>query len=661
MEVEASLMNLKNLYTESIFSPSRRKTRVVNVGNVPIGGGYPIVLQSMTTTPTMDTMGTVDQIQKLKEVGCEIVRITTPTINEAKNLENIRKEMEKRKIEIPLVADVHFLPQVAMEACNWVEKVRVNPGNFADRKRFEVKEYSDTEYKLELERLYDAFAPIVRKAQSKKIAIRIGTNHGSLSDRIMNRYGDTPHGMVESALEFIRIAESENFKDLVISMKSSNPFVMVHAYRMLVSKLNELNMDYPLHLGVTEAGNGQDGRVKSSIGIASLLSDGLGDTIRVSLTEDPEFEIPVAKKITEHFEIKSIQQLKETNPDTSPVSWDFFKYQRRKSNQLRVGELSFGGHETVRVFTHASQNAVQTVIQQKEDYEPAVEAVSFDLESAAKELPISGNTTAKLLRIQGMTAAADQFVKNNQYEHISVRANETWTEERFATKLKEIIGQRMLWLRCEKESDIEHVVKLAATLTSETNVGVEVAGRRLIHLTRKMVHALDQKEIHPPILLHWIAAPSDSEEDIIVQASNEMGALLGDGIGDCIEVDTPNTKLNHDVAFTVLQATRLRMSRADYIACPSCGRTLFDLQSTTARIKSKTDHLIGVKIAIMGCIVNGPGEMADADFGYVGSGPGHINLYVGKDCVERSIPQERADLRLIELIKEHGRWIEPSA
>lgn len=645
-------------YTSSIFSPQRRKTRVVNVGNVPIGGNYPVVVQSMTTTPTMDTMGTVEQIRKLQEVGCELVRVTTPTINDAKNLANIRKEMEKQKIEVPLVADVHFLPQVAMEACNWVEKVRVNPGNFADRKRFEVKEYSDKEYQLELERLYDAFAPIVRKAQTKKIAIRIGTNHGSLSDRIMNRYGDTPMGMVESALEFIRIAQNENFHDLVISMKSSNPFVMVHAYRLLVSKMNEFNMDYPLHLGVTEAGNGQDGRVKSAIGIASLLSDGLGDTIRVSLTEDPEFEIPVAKKIVEHFALTTFDEMKTKSNHDGNVSWDFYEYARRKTKPVEISNLKFGNHELVRVFTHISQSQLQSVMQDKDQFDPEVECVAFDFENLSKDLPVSGAGVSTLLRINGVAGASDKAVTDSQYRQISIRANETWSEERFLSRLKQLVGSRMLWIRCEKETDFPAAIKLLQSLGT-IHIGLEISSRRLIHLARKAVHQLDQFNLHPPILLHWRSITNDTEEDVIIQASNEIGSLLCDGIGDCIEIDTQNAKLNHDLAFTVLQATRLRMSRADYIACPSCGRTLFDLQTTTARIKSQTDHLIGVKIAIMGCIVNGPGEMADADFGYVGSGPGHINLYVGKECVERSIPQERADQRLIDLIKEYGKWIEP--
>lgn len=650
-------MSKQPAYTSSLFLPQRRKTRVVNVGNVPIGGSFPIVVQSMTTTPTTDTMATVDQIQRLKEVGCEIVRITVPTQADLKNMANIRKEMEKRHLEMPLVADVHFLPKIAMEACNYFDKVRVNPGNFADRKHFEVKEYSDSEYESELQRLYDSFGPLVKRAQEKKIAIRIGTNHGSLSDRIMNRYGDTPHGMVESALEFIRIAEGENFKDLIISMKASNPFVMVHAYRMLVARMSELGMDYPLHLGVTEAGNGQDGRVKSAVGIASLLSDGLGDTIRVSLTEDPEFEIPVAKKIIEHFGIPLLNELKTVSGNTSDATWNFFEYQRRKSNELSLGEFKIGGHETVRVNSHVTQNNVSSMIQKSKDLEPEAESVSFDLETAKKELPMSSNMPT-LIRVDSMTPDSSEMLKNDFYSQVSIRPNQTWSEDRFASKLVELIGKRILWLRIEKEADIESACTMLSSLSNKIQVGVEISSRRLIHLARKVVVALDQKNLHPSILLNWRAAPSDQEEDIVIQASNEIGALLNDGIGDAIEISSPNSDVNHTVAYTVLQATRLRMSRADYIACPSCGRTLFDLQTTTARIKSQTDHLKGVKIAIMGCIVNGPGEMADADFGYVGSGPGHINLYVGKECVERGISQDIADQKLIDLIKQHGRWTE---
>lgn len=653
-------MKKQSSYTSSLFLPQRRKTRVVSVGNVPIGGNYPIVVQSMTTTPTTNTLATVEQIQRLKDVGCEIVRVTVPTQADLKNMVHIRKEMEKRKLEIPLVADVHFLPKIAMEACDFFDKVRINPGNFADRKHFEVKEYSDSEYESELQRLYDAFGPFVKRAQEKKIAIRIGTNHGSLSDRIMNRFGDTPHGMVESALEFIRIAESENFKDIVISMKASNPFVMVHAYRLLVARMNELGMDYPLHLGVTEAGNGQDGRVKSSVGIASLLSDGLGDTIRVSLTEDPEFEIPVAKKIIEHFGIPLFNELKTTSGNITDANWNFFEYQRRKSHILSWSDFKVGGKETVRVNSHVEQAHVASTIQKSKEIDPEMESISFDLTEVEKDLPVSSNIPT-LIRVHSMKVDSDAMIKNGSYSQISLRPNHTWMEERFSSKLVKIVDKRIVWLRIEKESDIEATCAMLGDLGRKIQIGVEICGRRLIHLARKAVVALEQNHFQPPILLNWKASFSDQEEDIVIQASNEIGALLNDGIGDAIEISSSNATINHTVAYTILQATRLRMSRADYIACPSCGRTLFDLQTTTAQIKAQTDHLKGVKIAIMGCIVNGPGEMADADFGYVGSGPGHINLYVGKECVERGIAQENAVQRLIQLIKDHGRWNERPA
>ena len=653
-------MKKQSSYTSSLFLPQRRKTRVVSVGNVPIGGNYPIVVQSMTTTPTTNTLATVEQIQRLKDVGCEIVRITVPTQADLKNMVHIRKEMEKRKLEIPLVADVHFLPKIAMEACDFFDKVRINPGNFADRKHFEVKEYSDSEYESELQRLYDAFGPFVKRAQEKKIAIRIGTNHGSLSDRIMNRFGDTPHGMVESALEFIRIAESENFKDIVISMKASNPFVMVHAYRLLVARMNELGMDYPLHLGVTEAGNGQDGRVKSSVGIASLLSDGLGDTIRVSLTEDPEFEIPVAKKIIEHFGVPLLNELKTTSGNTTDANWNFFEYQRRKSQVLSWSDFRVGGKETVRVNSHVAQAHVATTMQKSKEIDPEMESISFDLAEIKKDLPVSSSIPT-LIRVHSMKVDSDVMIKNGSYSQISLRPNHTWVEERFSSKLIKVVDKRIVWLRIEKESDIEATCAMLGDLEGKIQIGIEICGRRLIHLARKAVVALEQNNFQPPILLNWKASLSDQEEDIVIQASNEIGALLNDGIGDAIEISSSNAMINHTVAYTILQATRLRMSRADYIACPSCGRTLFDLQTTTAQIKAQTDHLKGVKIAIMGCIVNGPGEMADADFGYVGSGPGHINLYVGKECVERGIAQENAVQRLIQLIKDHGRWNERPA
>lgn len=651
-------------YTTSLLSPVRRFTRTVKVGDISIGGDHPVAVQSMTTTPTLDTVATVDQVQRLIEVGCPIVRITTPTMAEAENLPNIRAEMTRRGLSVPLVADVHFLPQVALKACEYVEKVRINPGNFADRKRFEVREYSESEYEEELERIREAFVPLLRKAKERGVVLRIGTNHGSLSDRIMNRFGDTALGMVESALEFVRIAEGEDFRDLVLSMKSSNTQVMIQAYRLLVARMNELSMDYPLHLGVTEAGDGEDGRIKSAVGIGSLLSDGLGDTIRVSLTEDPEREVPVAREIVRLY-ARSPQPV--AVPDATVLeftpTWDPYSYGRRESTALETGALKLGAGETVRVWTNVPPDDLGAFLLSRGGLDPQPEIVSIEATHRAlkPELLASLGPQVSVVLRAGAGTVSDIFSEDVRLDQLSIAPSVAWSSADYMDKLAKMLAGRPLWIRVRRMADIDAGIAFLEASHGRLRTGIEVEGTSLISVGRALAVRLSTLGLSPTIHLHYVAPAGQEEDQTLLQASVEIGSLLCDGIGDSVEVSSlAPVEFNHRLSFNVLQATRLRMSKTEYIACPSCGRTLFDLQSTTARIRNQTSHLKGVKIAIMGCIVNGPGEMADADFGYVGSGPGFVNLYVGKECIERHVPETDADTRLISLIKTHGRWAEPA-
>jgi (E)-4-hydroxy-3-methylbut-2-enyl-diphosphate synthase len=641
-------MNLP--YAPSILAPLRRLTREVRVGDVRIGARNPVVLQSMTTPSTQDTAATLAQIERLAAAGCELVRVTTPNLADVENIPAIRAEMKKRGLRLPLAADVHFLPQIALKACEVVEKVRINPGNFADRKRFEVTEYSDAEYAEELERIRGAFLPVVRRAKELGVAMRIGTNHGSLSDRILNRYGDTPLGMVESALEFVRIARDEGYHDLVLSMKASNAQVMIQAYRLLTARMNELGMDYPLHLGVTEAGEGEDGRIKSAMGIGSLLSDGLGDTIRVSLTEDPEFEIPVAREIarlyTRPFEAA-------VQPDDPAATWDFYSYARRPSRAAA---------ETAAVQTHVASEHLAWLMAGVPALDPPVERLSFDSSAKLEETGaanVAGQGLPVVLRLTRETPS-DLSSGRIRFKELSIPPGSAWAREPYATKLADLLAGRPLWVRIAGEPDIAPAIAMLRALDGRVPTGVEVEGGWLVSLGRRTAIELHRAGLAAPIHLRYTAMRSLGEEQVRIQAAAEIGSLLCDGIGDSVEVACPQgPEFGHRLAFNLLQAARLRMTKTEYISCPSCGRTLFDLQETTARIRAQTNHLKGVKIAIMGCIVNGPGEMADADFGYVGSGPGYINLYVGKECVKRQIPAADADRALIDLIKAHGRWVAP--
>ncbi|MGH7937322.1 MAG: (E)-4-hydroxy-3-methylbut-2-enyl-diphosphate synthase [Chthoniobacterales bacterium] len=586
-------------YCESPFVYQRRASREVMVGHIGVGGNNPIRVQSMITCDTMDTEASIAQTIELAEVGCEIVRITAPTVKDARNLEHIVRGLRERDCEVPIVADIHFKPDAAMEAAKWVDKVRINPGNYADSKKFKVIEYTDEQYAAELERIRERFAPLVRLCQERGIAMRIGTNHGSLSDRIMNRYGDTPLGMVESALEFARIARDLDYHALIFSMKSSNPKVMIAAYRLLVARLREEGDDwnYPIHLGVTEAGEGEDARIKSAIGIGSLLSDGIGDTIRVSLTEDSVHEIPVARALVDSVRQSHFSGSSLPNECKTPIwTYDPFAYQRRPSETIALA-VSVGGEETVRV---------------------AIREQNW--EKIAHKLDRMGDFKPELV-----------------YERSNLRE----------------IDPR-------DDGAISEVNSLTNPQLVTVRDGIDLP---VIAAFRLLAEKLEPR--HPILLKDRLEISQDSQADFLrtlLTAATNIGSLLCDGIGDAILVQGehgPGQALR--LSYNILQAAGTRIFKTDYVACPSCGRTLFNLQTTTARIKAATAHLKGVKIAIMGCIVNGPGEMADADFGYVGGAPGKVNLYVGKTAVKFNIPEAEAVQRLQDLIRDHGKWVEPVA
>jgi (E)-4-hydroxy-3-methylbut-2-enyl-diphosphate synthase len=584
----------------------RRKTREVKVGNVGIGGDNPIRVQSMITCDTMDTEASIQQTIELAEAGCEIVRITAPTVKDARNLEHIVKGLHERCCNVPIVADIHFKPEAAIEAAKWVEKVRINPGNYADSKKFVIREYTDDQYRAELNRIRDRFSPLVELCKTRGIAMRIGTNHGSLSDRILNRYGDTPLGMVESALEFARIARDLEYHDFVFSMKASNPKVMIAAYRLLGARLNELGPDwnYPLHLGVTEAGEGEDARIKSAIGIGSLLADGIGDTIRVSLTEDSPHEIPVAKALIEN--IRQTANAEHGTPNVE-LSFDPFSYQRRATEKMERDGVKLGGDELIRVLVRqANFDKIAHKIDRMGDYKPEIVC------EHANVVEIDPRDDAAVARINAKRST--QFVTVGDDVDLPV-----------------IAAFRLLAARVQPR----HPILLKDTLVEAVN-------------------------LNDPGRLGSIAS-TPGFLTALLSSSTNIGSLLCDGIGDAILVlteEAPGQALR--LSYNILQAAGSRIFKTDYVACPSCGRTLFNLQTTTAKIKAATSHLKGVKIAIMGCIVNGPGEMADADFGYVGGAPGKVNLYVGKTAVKFNIPEAEAVDRLKDLIREHGKWVNPA-
>ncbi len=612
-------------YCESPFSCRRRRAREVVIGDparggVIIGGDHPVVMQSMLTCDTMDTAECVKQTLDLVAVGCQLVRITAPTVKDAANLQHIVAELHNRGCFVPIVADIHFKPEAAMEAVKWVEVVRVNPGNYADSKKFAAKEYTDEQYAAELKRIEEKFTPLVLECLRLKRALRIGTNHGSLSDRIMNRYGDTPLGMVESALEFARICRKHDFHNFKFSMKASNPKVMIECYRLLVARLNELDelefnpqsaihhpqsWNYPIHLGVTEAGEGEDGRIKSAIGIGSLLCDGLGDTIRVSLTEDSPREIEVCHDLLAQIPVLTNSELRIPN---SEFPFDPFHFEKRGTPEIELNEnTKCGGEQLIRVVvTRATWDKVAPKIRPKDDVKP--EAVYEDLNIAEVD-------------------PTKDFEVNCETQLVTVKDG---------VNLPAITAFRLLVARL-KRLGRNNPILLKDCLNP-------VVASSLRH--DSSVHRADAAPLEPKIAL--------------LRASVVIGSLLADGIGDAILIrGEAGGGQSLRLAYNILQAAGCRSFKTDYVACPSCGRTLFNLQTVTARIKSRTEHLKGVKIAIMGCIVNGPGEMADADFGYVGGAPGKINLYVGKQAIKFNIPEAEAVERLVDLIKEHGKWREP--
>ena len=621
------------MFTDSLFSYKRFTTRKVKVGTVEIGGDNPIRVQSMTTTDTMDTIATVDQSISLADAGCEIIRITAPSKKEAENLKAIKDELKARGLNVPLVADIHFTPNAAEIAAKIVDKVRVNPGNYADKKKFNTIEYTDEEYQEQLERINVKFTPLVNICKEEGIAMRIGTNHGSLSDRIMSRYGDTPNGMVESALEFIRICESLDYHDLIISMKASNPQVMVHAYRLLMRTFKETDRNYPIHLGVTEAGDGEDGRIKSAVGIGTLLEDGIGDTIRVSLTEDPEAEIPVANELAKRYEKRSSSAV---DHDGSALPIDFYNYKKRSSLKLHnIG----GDNAPVIVADFSNYDKITREDLQSIGYNYDEEIDKWHLGDQAADLLY---TAGKALEfdIPGSLNVIQEIASVSKYLSQDLNLNQPHLIE---AELKDLTDQYLDLLSQDQN----------AVLILNTNHEHGMAEQRVA------ISKLIARKIETPIIL---SRTYDVEFDKVqLFASADLGALLLDGMGDglFIRANQCSVKDLNALAFGILQATRTRISKTDYIACPSCGRTLFDLQEVTAKIRSRTDHLKGVKIGIMGCIVNGPGEMADADYGYVGSGVRKITLYKGQEVMKKGVDESIAVDNLINIIKEDGKWVEP--
>ena len=662
-------------YCNSLTEYSRFKTRVVNIGDIPCGGDNPIRIQSMTTTDTMDTKATVEQTIRMVESGCDYVRITAPSKLEAQNLEKIKKELRSRGYTVPLIADIHFTPNAAELAARIVEKVRINPGNYADRKKFQTIEYTDANYEAELERIREKFTPLVKICKEYGTAMRIGTNHGSLSDRIMSRYGDTPLGMVESALEFVRICEDLNYYDIVLSMKASNTQVMVQAYRLLIKKMEEEGMNYPLHLGVTEAGGGEDGRVKSALGIGTLLEDGLGDTIRVSLTEDPEYEAPVAISLAQRYTSRSGH--KKIKPIENE-SKDPFNYERRHSFELS----GFGGSNVPRVVADFSKRKIITQNDLNDvGYFYNAETDKWNMNDLAADVLYLGCEDIPFDIPNGLKAVYDFNF---------------WTKLENKSKGFPLMDVSQYLNSNQKSGELNFVNGDISTFALEVLDKIKHDKTAVMVLETSNIHGVaEQRRIFFDLLMKKVENPvivkrsyqNLNLDELRLYSSTDFGSLLIDGFGDGIWAEvkdiSENGKSSNEHAkqeyvrtfvqkhetkekvinrtlFGILQAARVRISKTEYIACPSCGRTLFDLQDTTDMIRKRTEHLKGVKIAIMGCIVNGPGEMADADYGYVGSGVGKITLYRGKDIVRRNVPTLNAVDSLIEIIKEDGNWLEPN-
>ena len=650
-------------YTESLTSYKRLKTREVRIGNLLMGANHPIRVQTMTTTDTMDTMATVEQSIRCIEAGAELVRITAPSKNEAENLLHIRNELHRRGYTTPLVADIHFTPNAAEIAARIVEKVRVNPGNYVDKKKFEQIEYTDAEYAEEIERIRDRFTPLVRICKEFGTAMRIGTNHGSLSDRIMSRYGDTAMGMVESAMEFLRIARSEDYHNIVLSMKSSNPQVMVQAYRLLVNHMmEEFGECYPLHLGVTEAGDGEDGRIKSAIGIGTLMEDGIGDTIRVSLTEDPELEIPVCRDLVKRYEGNISNENKVPVIDKLPYSP--FEYNRRET--FETGHIG-AKHVPVVIADFSKLENITHNCLQDIGYSYDAGTDKWNIGDAAADYIYTGRKQIDFAlpgTVKVILDHADWLAATDREKYLPLLDGDKYLDE----KLSRSGSLNFLMIDCYSENCSQPALNpLFAKLKEDrtTVICLSSQNRNAMQSIRRMFIELMNNGIKNPAILICDSNGATNDESLIHYAV-ETGGLLLDGLSDGIclgnhfgnKAVAPQIKLLNSIAFGILQATRTRISRTEYISCPSCGRTLFDLQETTAKIRAVTNHLKGVKIAIMGCIVNGPGEMADADFGYVGSGVGKITLYKGKEVVKRNINSEIAVDELINLLKESDAWVE---
>ncbi|MDB5123072.1 MAG: ispG [Mucilaginibacter sp.] len=678
----AAIKLLPGRYCNSLTEYSRFVTREVAIGDVPMGGSNPIRIQSMTTTDTMDTIGTVEQSIRMVDAGCEYVRITAPSIKEAQNLAEIKKELRRRGYNVPLVADIHFTPNAAEVAARIVEKVRVNPGNYADKKKFDQIDYTDAQYQGELERIYQKFAPLVKICKEYGTAMRIGTNHGSLSDRIMSRYGDTPRGMVESAMEFMRMCETLNYYNLVISMKSSNPQVMVQAYRLLVETMVAEGMNYPLHLGVTEAGDGEDGRIKSAVGIGTLLEDGLGDTVRVSLTEEPEAEAPVAIALVKRYverakgeRLKAKGSSEKGEKNLSPFTFDLspshdpYAYQRRHTYEANT---FIGGHMVPRVVIDLSlQNLKDPAVLNEAGYlySPLLDKYnmaeqSVDFVYLADELP-SFTLPGNLKQLYNYTTWQKLADKTNCHPVFSLKEYAKASDRSSALNMVTVtsadvdteafgllpLNQSLVFIL---ETDALHgMADQRAFFFKMEELGIDVP------VVIKRTYTFEPKNQTQDLRLKTQDSNLQSQ-DLQLHAATDLGALLVDGFGDGIWIDAPQIPVNviTSTAFGILQATRSRISKTEYISCPSCGRTLFDLMVTTQMIRSRTSHLKGLKIGIMGCIVNGPGEMADADYGYVGSGTDKVTLYRGKEAVKKNINSANALDELIGIIKEDGNWVE---
>jgi (E)-4-hydroxy-3-methylbut-2-enyl-diphosphate synthase len=642
------------LYCDDLFAYHRFASREVLVGTTGFGGSNPIRIQSMTTTDTMDTMATVEQSLRMIDAGCELVRITAPSRNDAENLKNIREELQRRGYTTPLVADIHFTPNAAEIAARIVEKVRVNPGNYADKKKFEEIEYTDEAYHAELERIREKFTPLVLICKENKTAMRIGTNHGSLSDRILSRYGDTPLGMVESAMEFLRICREHDFHDIVISMKASNTQVMVQAYRLLVAKMKKEGMNYPLHLGVTEAGDGEDGRIKSAVGIGTLLEDGLGDTIRVSLTEDPEFEMPVARMLAERYEKRAGHQpiLAGVSLEKLREKFNPFEYQRRATHEV----VNIGAKNVPRVIADLSgKEKIIPASLYAYGYTYSVQLDKWNLSDQACDYLYTGDNSIDF-EIPGTLGV--------------IMNSAAWKERGSAERTYPLFCGEEFFRSENTHPQLNFVAADVSVLTDDFIAKISACSNVVLILDTFNEHAMPElRSLFFRFLLADSQVPCIIKRNYIqldddrfqLYSSTDIGGLLLDGFGDGVWVKTiecANPQLVNRTVFGILQATRTRISKTEYISCPSCGRTLFDLQETTQKIRSVTDHLKGIKIGIMGCIVNGPGEMADADYGYVGTGVGKISLYKGKEVVRKNIASEEAVDALIDLIREHGDWVE---